>query len=339
MSRRHASIVSTGIYVPPIVMSPEEFESKTGVKVDPLFIERTGIRVKRVAPPEETPATMAAKAAQMALERAGMSIKDIDMIVVGTDTPEAISPPTAPKVQSLLGGSSHEIPAFDINASCANPVYMLEVGSSIISGNEKYRNILVIGVYAMTRFLRWKFPWEWIFSDGAGAVVLSSSDEPGYLAGKLRADGTYWDYWGIFLGAWKPVAEQISDESLPFLDLRKVYPPVNDQYWPVLIKDVMNQAGVGFEDLTQIIFTQVRLKTILDVMKGLGLPETKTHWIMDKYGYTGSACIYMALHDAIEQGKVERGKVVILVASGVGYQQGAVAFRWTAETTPSRGVR
>lgn len=328
MPERYASIVSTGIYVPPITMTPEEFEAKTGIRVDPLFIERTGIKVKRIAPPDETPATMAAKAAQMALEKSGFSIGDIDMIIVGTDTPEAISPPTAPKVQSLLGGSTHEIPSFDVNASCANPVYMLELASSIIAGNPKYRNILIVGVYAMTRFLRWKFSWEWIFSDGAGAVILSSSDKPGYLAGKLRADGTYWDYWGIFLGAWKPIAEQITDESIPFLDLRKVYPSVNDQYWPVLVRDVMTQAGIGFEDVSQIIFTQVRLKTILDVMKTLGLPETKTHWVMDKYGYTGSACIYMALHDALYQKKIKKGEVVIFVASGVGYQQGAVAFRW-----------
>lgn len=333
MSSRFASILSTGIYVPPIVMTPEDFEMKTGIKVDPLFIERTGIKVKRIAPPEETPATMAAKAAKMALDRAGLTIKDIDMLIIGTDTPEAVSPPTAPKVQSLLGGAPYEIPAFDVNASCANPVYMLELASSILAGNPKYRNILVTGVYAMTRFLRWKYMWEWIFSDGAGAVVLSSSDKPGYLAGKLRADGSYWDYWGIFMGSWKPIAEQIVDENLPFLDLRKAYPPVNDQYWPILIRDVVSQAGIGFDEVTQVIFTQVRLKTILDVMKGLGLPETKTHWIMDKYGYTGSACIYMALHDAIEKGKVEKGKVVILVASGVGYQQGAIAFRWTEPTS------
>lgn len=328
MAGRFAYIASTGIYVPPIIMTPDDYERRVGVKVDPLFLERTGINVKRVAPPEETPASMAAKAARMALDRAGLTIKDIDMIMVGTDTPEAISPPTAPKVQNILGGSPYEIPAFDINASCANPVYMLEVASSIIAGNPKYKNILVIGVYAMTRFLRWKFMWEWIFSDGAGAVILSASDRPGYLAGRLRADGSFWDYWGIFLGAWKPVAEQVTGENLPFLDLRKAYPPVNDQYWPILVRDVMKQAGISPDEVSQIIFTQVRLKTILDVMRNLGLPETKTHWIMDKYGYTGSACIYMALHDAIERGKVEKDKVVILVASGVGYQQGAIAFRW-----------
>lgn len=328
MGERHVKIVSTGIYVPPTIMTPEEFEKKTGIKVDPVFMERTGLKVKRIAPPEETPATMAAKAAEMALERAKMTIEDIDLIIVGTDTPDAISPPTAPKVQALLGGSKREIPAFDINASCANPAYMLELGTSMIRGNSKYRNVLLIGTYAMTRFLRWKFMWEWIFSDGAGAVVISESEEPGYLASKLRTDGTFWDYWGIFMGAWKPMSEQVSDDTLPYLDLRKAYPPVNDQFWPVLIKNVMEQAKVSLDDITQIIYTQVRLKTILDVTKSLGLPESRTHWIMDKYGYTGSACIYMALHDALEQGKIERGKVVIFVASGVGYQQGAIAFRW-----------
>jgi len=170
--------------------------------------------------------------------------------------------------------------------------------------------------------------WEWIFSDGASAVILSESEEPGYLASKLRADGTFWDYWGIFMGAWRPISEQVVDDTLPYLDLRRAYPPVNDQFWPVLVKNVMEQAKISLDDITQIIYTQVRLKTILDVTKSLGLPGSKTHWVMDKYGYTGSACVYMALHDALEQGKVERGKVVILVASGVGYQQGAIAFRW-----------
>jgi len=327
-TKRFAKIVSTGIYVPPIVMTPEDFEKKTGLRVDPDFIERSGLKVKRIAPPEETPATMAAKAAQHALERAKMSIEDIDLIIVGTDTPEAISPPTAAKVQALLGGDKYDIPAFDFNASCANPAYMLEVATSIIQGNPKYDNVLVIGVYAMTRFLRWKYMWEWIFSDGAGAVILSASDEAGYLAGKLRADGKFWDYWGIYFGAYKPIDEVLKDPAAPYLDLRKAYPPVNDQFWPILIRDVMKQAGITENDITQILFTQVRLRSIIKVMQDLGLPLNKTHWIMDKYGYTGSACIYMALHDAIEQGKIEKGKVVIFVASGVGYQQGAVAFRW-----------
>ncbi len=328
MPKRYAKIVSTGIYVPPIVMTPEEFEKKTGIKVDPAFIERTGLKVKRIAPPEETPATMAAKAAQQALERANMDIKDIDLIIVGTDTPDVITPPTAAKVQALLGGDRYEIPAFDFNASCANPAYMLEVAASLIQGNPKYNNILVIGTYAMTRFLRWKHMWEWIFSDGASAVVLSVSDEPGYLAGKLRADGKFWDYWGIYFGGHKPVEEQLKDPSVLYLDLRKVYPPVNDQFWPILVKNVMEQANISKDDITQILFTQVRLRSIIKVMGALSLPLEKTHWVMDKYGYTGSACVYMALHDALEHGKIEEGKVVILVASGVGYQQGAVAFRW-----------
>ena len=328
MPGRYAKIVSTGIYVPPIVMKPEDFERKTGMKLDPNFIERTGLKVKRIALQEETPASMAAKAAEQALKRANMDIRDIDLIVVGTDTPEVITPPTAAKVQVLLGGDKREIPVFDFNASCANPVYMLETVASLIQGNPKYNNVLVIGTYAMTRFLRWKHIWEWIFSDGASAVVVSSSDEPGYLAGKLRADGKFWDYWGIFFGAYKPVDEQLKDPAAPYLSLRKVYPPVNDTFWPILVRNVMEQANISKDDITQILFTQVRLRSIIKVMKALEMPLEKTHWIMDKYGYTGSACVYMALHDALEQGKVEEGKVVILVASGVGYQQGAVAFRW-----------
>lgn len=326
---RSAKIASTGIYVPPAYITPEEYEKTFGVKVDPAFIDRTNVKVKRVAPPEETPATMAAKAAQMALDNAGLEIKDIDYIIVGTDTFEAIAPPTSPKVQYLLGGHKYEIPSLDIGASCASGVYLLDIAQSLIRANEKYNNILVIGVYAMTRFLRNKFMWEWLFSDGAAAAIVSASDEPGYLASKMRADGSFWDYWGIYFGPTKNVGELIRENpDIVYLDLRKVYPPVNETYWPKLIEVVMREGNFSKEEITQVLFTQVRLHTIKTVMGELGLPLEKTHWVMDKYGYTGNTSVLMALHDALMSRKIEPGKVVVLVQSGVGYQQGAIAFRW-----------
>ena len=331
MKRRYARIVSTGVYVPPIVMTPEEFKEKTGIELDEAFIERTGIKVKRIAPEDETPSTMAAKACKQALDRAGLKISDIDLIILGTDTPDFLTPPTSARLQELLGGSEYEIPVFDVNASCANGAYMLEIASSMIMSSEEYNNVLVVGTYCMNRFLRWKFPWEWMFSDGAGAVLLSVSEEPGYIAGKLRADGRYWDYWGIYFGAHKKVEEQLKNKEVVFLDLRKVYPPVNDEYWPKLVRCLMEKGGFTGDDITQIIFTQVRLRSILKVMDALGLPHSKTHWVMHKYGYTGSACAYMALDDAWREGKIEEGKIVIVVTSGVGYEQGAVAFRWVGK--------
>ena len=326
---RSAKIVSTGAYIPPIVVTPEEYEKMYGVKVDPNFVERTNVRVKRIAPPGETPATMAAKAAQMAIENAGLDIRDIDYIILGTDTFEAIAPPTSPKVQYLLGGHKYEIPTLDISASCAGSVYLLDVAQSFIRANEKYNNILIIGVYAMTRYLRNKFMWEWLFSDAAVAAVVSASEEPGYLATKLRADGSFWDYWGIYFGPTKNVGELIKENpDIIYLDLRKAYPPVNEMYWPKLIEAVMQEGRFTKDDITQILFTQVRLQTIQTVMKELGLPLEKTHWVMDKYGYTGNTSALLALHDALANGKVEKGKVVIFVQSGVGYQQGAIAFKW-----------
>lgn len=326
---KSAKIISTGIYVPPIVLTPEDYEKTYGVKIDPKFIERTNVKVKRISPPEETPATMAAKAAQMALENANLDIKDIDYIIVGTDTYEAIAPPTSPKVQYLLGGHQYEIPTLDIGASCATGVYLLDIAQSLIRANEKYKNILVIGVYAMTRFLRNKYMWEWLFSDGAAAAIVSSSNEPGYLASKLRADGSFWDYWGIYFGPIKNVGDLIKENpDIIYLDLRKVYPPVNETYWPKLIETVMKEGKFEKDDITQILFTQVRLFTIETVMKELGLSMDKTHWIMDKYGYTGNTSVLMALHDALMNKKIEYGKVVVMVQSGVGYQQGAIAFKW-----------
>jgi len=326
---RYAKIVSTGIYVPEKIMTNEEFEKLTHMKIEPHYSEVLGINHRHLSSEEETPAFMAAKAAEMALKKAGMKPGDIDLLILGTDTPEAISPPTASKVQFLLGMNEHKVPAFDVNASCANGALLLDIASRyIIMGD--YNNVLVIGTYAMTKFLSWKYAWEALFSDGAGAVILSASDEPGYLGGTMITDGAWWYNWGIYMGAGNMNIASI-ERGLHKLDFRAPYPAeVNEEGWPALVKTLLKKIDKKLEDIGMIFFTQVRKKSIIKVMEKLILPLEKTHTVMEKYGYTGSACVYMALHDAIEEGKMKGidGKIVVFVTSGVGYQQVATAFVW-----------
>ena len=326
---KYAKIVATGIYVPQKVMTNEEFERITHMNIEPHYSQVLGINHRHISSEEETPAYMAAEAAKKALERAGMKPKDIDLLILGTDTPEAISPPTAAKVQYLLGMHEHKTPAFDVNASCANGALLLDIASRYISMGD-YRNVLVIGTYAMTKFLSWKYPWEALFSDGAGAVILSASEEPGYLGATMITDGSWWYNWGIYMGAGKADLKAI-ENGLHKLDFRAPYPAeVNEEGWPTLVNELLKKIDMKLEDVGLILFTQVRKKSIVKVMEKLGLPMEKTHTVMEKYGYTGSACVYMAFHDAIEEGKTKglEGKLVIFITSGVGYQQVATAFIW-----------
>lgn len=325
----YAKILSTGIYVPKKIMTNEEFERITHQKIDPYFSEVIGINHRRISTEEETPSFMAAEAAKMALDRAGLGPEDLDLIILGTDTPEAVTPPTSAKVQYLIGAHKKEVPVFDVNASCANGALLLDIASKYIASGE-YENVLVIGVYAMTKFLSWKYSWEALFSDGAGAVLLTASDKPGYIGGIGRSDGSWWYNWGIYIGAGTLDVNGIN-EGLHKLDLRAAYPAtVNEEGWPMLINRLMEKYKFTKEDIGMIFFTQVRKKSILKVMETLELPLEKTHMIMHKFGYTGSACVYQALHDAIEEGKMKglSGKIVIFVTSGVGYQQYATVFRW-----------
>ena len=326
---KYAKIVSTGIYSPKNTMTNAEFEKLTGVPIDPHFSEVIGINHRHLSSAEETPAFMAAEAGKMALKNANVSPEELDLIIVGTDTPENVSPPTSAKVQYLLGAYKSKTKAFDVNASCANGALMLDIASRYIALGDT-RKVLVIGTYAMTKFLSWRYSWEALFSDGAGAVLLEASDEPGYLGGVGLSDGSYWNFWGIFMGAGTMNVSGI-ERGLHLLDLRRPYPPtVNEEGWVLLFNDLLEKTGFSKDDLGMIFFTQVRRKTIFKVMDALELPYEKTHNVMDKYGYTGSACVYLAVPEAIENGKMKdlEGKVVIFITSGVGYSQYAVAFRW-----------
>ncbi|MDI3473502.1 MAG: 3-oxoacyl-[acyl-carrier-protein] synthase [Thermotogaceae bacterium] len=325
----YAKIISSGLYSPEKIMTNEEFERLTGMKIEPHYSEVLGINHRHISDEKETPAFMAAEAAKRALENAGMKPEDLDLIILGTDTPEAISPPTAPKVQYLIGANKKEVPVFDVNASCANGALLIDIAAKYIASGD-YENVMVIGTYAMTKFLSWKYPWEALFSDGAGALILSKSDKPGYIGGVMRADGSWWNNWGIYMGTGKMNIEGI-ERGLHKLDLRAPYPAtVNEEGWPMMIERFLQKYRITKEEIGMIFFTQVRKKSIINVMEKLELPLEKTHMIMEKYGYTGSACVYMAYHDAYENNMLKNleGKVILFMTSGVGYQQVVSGFRF-----------
>lgn len=328
---RYAAVLGTGSYVPDRVVTNRELEQMLGEPVDAWLRANVGIAERRVMADDQVTSDLCAAAARRALERAGTAAGELDLVIVASDTPDYLSPGTASVVQHKLG--AHRAGTFDVNCACASWVTALDVGAKAIVADADYRRVLVIGAYAMTRFLDWNDKrTATLFADGAGAVVLGASERPGILAAKLGAVGEYHDALGIYTGgAARPAtAEAVAAHGRPHVQFVRRFPATfNTERWPELVRATLTKAGLGLDDVSLFVFTQLNLRTIEAVMDVLGQPRTKAHWIMDKWGYTGSACVPMALDDAVAQGRIAAGDVVVLCASGGGIAMAAAAIRWT----------
>lgn len=329
---RRAKIIGTGMWVPPTLITNEKLGEIMGKPVPPQIEAKLGIKQRYVTGETFSSADLGAEAAKAAIADAGLIPADIDLVIVTTDTPEYISPPTAAVVQGRIGAVNAGI--FDVNASCTGFVASLDMASRMIGYDDAYKHILVCGVYNMTKFVDWtNEKVAPIFADGGGAVVLAATeadDGRGYLGAKLVADGTQYDFLGIYAGGTKqPITKAAIDNKEHLLTFLKPLPPDrNIQLWPPLVKQALARAGLAVKDIDHIIFTQINRWVIEQVMDILGLPMDQTTCAMDQYGYTGSACIPIALDEAIRAGKIHAGDIVVLVGSGVGLSSGAAVFRW-----------
>lgn len=328
---RHARIISTGSYVPERVVTNEEIDKILGENTSDWLIENVGIRQRHWMTPDQTTSDLVVEASKRALERAGIRPEDLDLIIVSTDTPDYISPSTSAVVQYKLGAVNAG--CWDINSACAGWVTALDQGARYIMTEPTIRHILVAGGYGMSRFLDLKDKKTAnLFADGAGAVVLGPSEEPGFLASQFLARGEYHDALGIYTGgAFRPCTpENLEKYGPPRVQFVKKFPRTfNTEYWPWLIQKALEKAGLTVEDVDLFLFTQLNLRTIELMMQILGQPMEKTHWVMDKWGYTGSPCVAMALDDLINQGKgPKHGDIIVFCTSGGGITMAASVWRW-----------
>ncbi len=326
-----AKIVSTGIYVPEKIVTNDDLSRILGEDINEFVTQVLGIHERHVCADDESTADLATNAGRQALEAAGLDASELDLIVLATDTPEQLSPATSVVVQHRLGAVNAG--TFDINSACAGFVTALDTASKFIIADSAYRNVLVIGAYAMSKYLDLHDKkTATIFADGAGAILLQArEDGPGFLAGILHADGSFHDHMGIYAGGTRlPITHEVIDEGVwTRVRFAKKYPAeVNTEGWPAIVQQVLAKAKLTVSDVKLFLFTQVNLSTIKEVMAGLDLPMERTHTIMHKWGYTGSACIPMVLHDAVTTGKLERGDNVVMCASGGGLNMACVAFCW-----------
>jgi 3-oxoacyl-[acyl-carrier-protein] synthase-3 len=327
-----AQILSTGRYIPEKTLTNADVGQILGQDVNDWLVENVGIRERHMMADDETTSDMIVHAARQALEKAGLQPADLNLIVVSTDTPDYISPATASAVQHKLGAANAG--TYDINCACAGWVTALDLAARYIATDEDYRYILVAGGYGMTRFVDWSDKYTCtLFADGAGAVIIRAGDAPGFLSGKLSAVGEYHDALGIYTGGtFQPATPEVVQENgKPVVRFVRKFPATfNSDNWPVLVREVVQKAGLTLEEIDFFLFTQLNLRTIEYVMENLGQPMSKTHYIMDKWGYIGSACIPVALDDALERGMGPKpGDNVVFCATGGGMAMAASVWRWT----------
>lgn len=329
---RNAKIVGTGVSVPDKVLTNADLSRMLGEDINEFVEKNLGIRERRVLADDESAADIATRAARRALEDAGLAADALDLIIVASDTPEYLSPGTSVVVQHRLGATNAG--TFDTNAACAGFVTALDAAFKYIIADEQYKNVLVVGVYAMTKFLDWREKkTATIFADGAGAILLQATEDgaSGLVASKLEAFGEYHDYLGIFAGGSKtPITPAVLDEGYynKVRFAKRTPPEINFEGWQRIVKELLARARLTLDDVSLYLFTQVNLSTIKEVMAALGQSSEKTHTIMDKWGYTGSACIPMVFDDAVRAGKLKRGDLVALCASGGGINMAAMILRY-----------
>jgi 3-oxoacyl-[acyl-carrier-protein] synthase-3 len=327
---RFARLVSTGRYLPEIEVSNDALRARFDARV-PEFVDKmeqsSGIRRRWHAPESATTSDVALPAARQAIERAGLTPAEIDLVIVGTDSPDYITPATSVVLQHKLGAKNAG--TFDVGCACASFPTGLASAAGIIATNPGISNVLVVGVYLMHKLADPDDPLVFFYGDGAGAAVLQPADAPGYLGAAFQADGANASFWAIAAGGTaEPATEEAVRAGRARVRMTQRYPPeINHEGWPRLVRKLAAAQGFAVADIDFIVFTQVRKPSIDLVMQDLGLPPDRTHTIMEDWGYTGSACIPMALDDAREKGLIAEGSLVVLVGSGVGYNQAAVALR------------
>lgn len=328
---QRAKINGYGFYAPENVVKNEFFNTLYGRDVDTFLREKRNIFERRWMSAEQTTSDLIVPAAVDALKKANLSPEQLGMIIIATDTPDYLSPSTASVVQYKLGAKNAGV--FDLNTACAGFATSLDVAWQFIATGQ-CEHILVVGAYGMSKFLNMDdHKIASLFADGAGAVVVSRTNDAeskGIVASRRYADGQFHDYMGLYAGGTAlPLSQSVLDSKQHLLNFAKKIPlETNPTHWPRLVKETLDAAGKNPGQVAKYFFTQINIDTINETLDRLELPRTQSFNIMDKYGYTGSACIPMALSVAADQEAIRAGDLIVLMGSGGGVSMSCIALYW-----------
>ncbi|WP_301670304.1 beta-ketoacyl-ACP synthase III [Neisseria benedictiae] len=319
---QYAKISGTGSYLPANRVSNDDLAQKVDTS-DEWITARTGIKFRHIAAENEKTSDLATEAARRALDAAGLDSGEIDLIIVATATPDMQFPSTATIVQQKLG-ITNGCPAFDVQAVCAGFMYALTTANAYIqSGMAK--NALVIGAETFSRIVDWNDRTTCVlFGDGAGAVVLSASDKPGIIHGKLKADGNYLN----LLNAPGQIAEgKICGSPYITMDGPSVF-KFAVKMLAKIADEVISEVGYTAEQIDWIVPHQANRRIIESTAKHLGLSMDKVILTVQDHGNTSAASIPLALDTGIRSGQIKRGQNLLLEGIGGGFAWGAVLMEY-----------
>ena len=325
MTSRFSRIVGTGSSLPPDIVTNHDLVARLGAQgvdtSDEWIVERTGIRQRHLAAAGVTSSVLATEAARNALQAAGLEAAEIDLIIVATSTPDFVFPSTACLVQKALGITGGA--AFDVQAVCSGFVYALAVADSMIRTGLATR-ALVIGAEVFSRILDWSDRGTCVlFGDGAGAVVLAASGEPGVLAAKLHADGSHET---ILRTAGNICQGGISGHPYLTMDGQAVF-RLAVSVLDSVARETLGQVGLPIEAIDWFIPHQANVRIMNATARRLGIPPARVIVTVDEHANTSAASIPLALDRAVRDGRIQGGQHVLMEGVGGGFTWGAVLVR------------
>lgn len=318
----HARITGTGSYLPSTALTNNDLVVRGVDTSDEWIVERTGIRSRHIADDGQQASDLALAASLKAIAAAGISVDKIDLIILATSTPDYVFPSTACLLQAKLGVSGAA--AFDVQAVCSGFAYALAVAEKFIRSGS-HQCALVVGAEVFSRILDWNDRGTCVlFGDGAGAVILEASNEPGVLASVLHADGSHHRILEVpgNVSGGKVVGQPFvkMDGPAVFKFAVKVLAEV--------AQEVLNQAGMDTGAIDWLIPHQANIRIIQSTAKKLGLPMDKVVTTVEQHGNTSAASIPLALDSAVRSGRIKRGEVLMLEGVGGGFTWGAVLLKF-----------
>ncbi len=327
--RPFAEVASVGVAVPPRVVTNHDL-SRTLDTSDQWIVERTGIRERRIAGPEQSVASLGREASEKALAQAGVTAADLDTIVLATASPDRLLPSTACDLQALIGADNAA--AFDVDAACPGYIYGLTVAEGLIASGQS-ETVLVVGAEKLSTITDFQDRSTAIlFGDGAGASVVrkTSGHGRGILSAFIKSDGRLAPLlYRPGGGAAEPISEKVVCERSHFMKMagREVFKAA-----VLAMADACDQAlrlaGVTAEEIDLLVPHQANLRIIEATAKHAGMPMTKVMVNLDRFGNTSSASIPLAIDQALNEGRIQRGSLLLLVAFGAGFTWGSSVVRW-----------
>lgn len=292
---------------------------------DEWIVSRTGVRERRIAADGEHTVDLAEHATRRAIEAAGIDVRDIDLIVVATTTPDQVFPSTACLLQKRLG--IHGCPAFDVQAVCTGFVYALDVADKFVRTNSA-ECALVVGAETFSRIIDWTDRNTCVlFGDGAGAVLLKAADEPGIISSHLHADGQYTELLEVPAGVSKSYDKVINGEAYVTMGGAEVF-KVAVKRLGSIVDETLEANNMKKSDVTWLVPHQANIRIITATAKKLGLSMDHVVVTIDRHGNTSAASIPLAFDEAVRDGRIKRGDIVLMEAFGGGFTWGSVLLNY-----------